>query len=131
MVPNGKRNLGPAMVRHPRSSARQSWQFGHRLSRLLGRPARHSGPVGESAGTSMNLEQSPATGTTPPASSPRPPVAALLFCAALMFVGVVFLGIFAWRYLHPPEDEPARDIAAEAKQFIRESKPAPLSEPLA
>jgi len=72
-------------------------------------------------------------GTEPPVAAPaRPPIGALLFCAALFLVGAVYLGIVAWRFVHPPESDipPQRDIAAEAKQYIRETKPAPLSEPL-
>jgi peroxiredoxin len=79
----------------------------------------------------MNPNES--TTTDPTVTPARTPVGALLFCGALMLVGGIFLAIVAWRYLHPADTDapPPRDIAAEAQKLIRESKPAPLSAPLA
>jgi len=73
------------------------------------------------------------TTTEPPAPPHRVPLGPLLFCIALMIVGVGYLGIVIWRYTHPTETNalPHRDIAADATKFIRQTKPAPLSEPLA
>jgi peroxiredoxin len=75
----------------------------------------------------MNPDESTVTPSTTPAARPRVPRGPLLFCAALMLVGFGYVGVAAWRYLHPPEPPPGRDIAAAARALVRQAKPEPLS----
>lgn len=68
------------------------------------------------------------------AAQARLPVGALLFCTALALIGCLMIGVTIWRLTRGGErDEsvPPRDVAAEARQLVRENKPAPLSDPLA
>jgi len=61
------------------------------------------------------------------------PVGPLLFCVALALAGAILVGIAVWRVVNPAERDgatTARDIADEARQLVRQNKPAPLSEPL-
>jgi peroxiredoxin len=64
----------------------------------------------------------------------RLPLGSLLFCVLLIAAGCVLLGITAKRMLSSTDDSSTvmqqADLAEEAKKFVRESKPAPLSEPL-
>ncbi|HLW66621.1 MAG TPA: redoxin domain-containing protein [Gemmataceae bacterium] len=74
------------------------------------------------------------TSTSPAATSRKMPRGALLFGISLILVGLVYVGIVVRHALqaHAPETAvPApeqRDLAAEAKALVRQSKPAPLSE---
>lgn len=72
--------------------------------------------------------------TPPPDSAPpRTSRGALLFCAVLVLVGIVYLGLAAKRLLFPPVRPvpmPAYDIGAEAQKYLRQSKPGPLSDKL-
>jgi peroxiredoxin len=63
----------------------------------------------------------------------RLPVGPLLFCVALALAGAILIGIAVWRMVSPSASDPVpkRDVAEEARQLVRLSKPAPLSEPLA
>ncbi len=65
---------------------------------------------------------------------PRTPWGALLFCALLVAVGFVFLGLAVRRQFLAREEQPRAmeeyDLAAEAKKLVRQNKPQPLSEPL-
>ena len=71
-----------------------------------------------------------------PSTSRKIPRGALLFGITLILVGLVYVGIVIRHGLHANTPEPnvptpeQRDIATEAKALLRQSKPAPLSEPL-
>jgi peroxiredoxin Q/BCP len=74
--------------------------------------------------------------TTSPAGveGARVPRGALLFCAALVLVGCIYLGIAVKRLAFPPpqpEPMPVYDLADEAQKYLRQSKPKPLSDKLA
>src|SRR5437879_1238718 len=74
------------------------------------------------------------TTSSPPEAPPRTPWGALLFCALLIAIGCVFLGLAIKRHFFPsvivmpPMQE--YDLADEAKKLVRKTKPEPLSAPL-
>jgi peroxiredoxin len=80
------------------------------------------------------MEPTTQPATTPSETPPRTPWGALLFCALLIVVGFVFLGLAVKRHYFPTVVElpPMQeyDLASEAKKLVRQNKPEPLSAPL-
>jgi peroxiredoxin Q/BCP len=82
----------------------------------------------------MEPTTQPAETPTPDATPHRTPWGALAFCALLVIIGFVFLGLAVRKQFFPPEEQfkpmEQYDIASEAQKLVRKDKPAPLSGPL-
>src|SRR5689334_5681517 len=114
------------MGRYSRRVARASRAIGRELPRTLGQRtiAERPAPQGPRAGARIRTEMEPTTTPSAPVESPpRTPWGALLFCALLIAVGCVFLGLAIKRHYFPtvvelPPMQPY-DLAEEAKKLVR------------
>src|SRR5262245_12692181 len=80
----------------------------------------------------MDPTPAPSETPTPPAEAPhRVPLGVYLFCLMLVAIGCVYLTIALRRYFNPRTDTATAmgtyDVADEAKKYLREKKPQPLS----